>query len=302
MGTFAKRILLFVATNLAVLLVLAVVMRLLGVDRMLAREGAGMNLGVLLVYAAVIGFTGSLISLATSKWMAKRFTGAHVITTPRDEREAWLLTTVQQLARRTGIGMPEVAIYASPEPNAFATGARRNKALVAVSTGLLQRMGPDEAEAVLGHEVAHVANGDMVTLTLLQGVVNTFVIFLSRVVGDIVDRTVFRSERGHGPGFWVTSLVAQMVLGIFATLIVLAYSRRRELRADHGSARLLGPAPMIAALERLRGARDVPVALPDSLRAFGIRGGPGAGFGRLFRSHPPLEERIARLEELAGRA
>lgn len=298
-GGFFTRILLFVLTNVAVVLVLAVVLRVLGIGRILDESGAGLDYAALLVLAAVIGFTGSLVSLAMSKWIAKQATGAQVIAAPRNDTERWLLETVQRLARESGIGEPEVAIYPSADVNAFATGARRNRALVAVSAGLLRSMDRAEAEAVLAHEVAHVANGDMITLALVQGVVNTFVIFLSRVIGHIVDRTVFRTERGHGPGFLITALVAQIVLGILASVIVMWFSRRREFRADHGAARLRGARPMIAALQRLQAIHE-PAALPDSLRAFGIRGGGRSGLARLFMSHPPLEERIAALEALPG--
>jgi len=298
-GRFFTRILLFVATTVAVLLVLAVVLRLLGIESLLEESGVGLDYRALLIYSAVIGFSGALISLLLSKWMAKTFTGARVITSPRGSTEVWLMDTVRRLARQAGIGMPEVAIYDSPDMNAFATGARRDHALLAVSTGLLRGMDERQTEAVLGHEIAHAANGDMITLTLIQGVVNTFVVFLSRVIGFVVDRVIFRTERGHGPGFWITSIVMQIVLGVLASVIVLWFSRRRELRADHGSAELLGPAPMISALERLRADRG-PVALPDSVRHFGIRGGAGHGFARLFASHPPIEERIARLRAMQG--
>jgi heat shock protein HtpX len=296
-SSFFTRIALFVLTNLAVVLVLAVVLRLLGIGEILDEAGGGLDYGALLVLSIVIGFAGSLISLAMSKWLALRSTGAQVITQPRNETEAWLLGTVQRLAREAGIGAPDVAIYPSADVNAFATGARRNRALVAVSAGLLQSMRRDEAEAVLAHEVAHVANGDMITMMLLQGVVNTFVIFLSRVVGHIVDRTVFRTERGHGPGFFITAIVAQIVLGILASVIVMWFSRRREFRADAGAARWRGAPGMIAALRRLKAIHE-PAALPDSLRAFGIRGGTGRGLMRLFMSHPPIEERIAALEAM----
>lgn len=296
-SSFFTRIALFVLTNLAVVLVLAVVLRLLGIGQILDEAGGGLDYGALLVLSIVIGFAGSLISLAMSKWLALRSTGAQVITQPRNETEAWLLGTVQRLAREAGIGAPDVAIYPSADVNAFATGARRNRALVAVSAGLLQTMRRDEAEAVLAHEVAHVANGDMITMMLLQGVVNTFVIFLSRVVGHIVDRTVFRTERGHGPGFFITAIVAQIVLGILASVIVMWFSRRREFRADAGAARWRGAPGMIAALRRLKAIHE-PAALPDSLRAFGIRGGTRRGPMRLFMSHPPIEERIAALEAM----
>ena len=285
-----KRILLFLATNLAVVFVLNVTLRLLGVDRIFDASG-GLNLNSLLVFAFVFGFAGSLISLAISKWTAKRLMGVQVITEPRNANETWLVNTVRSHADRAGIGMPEVGVFDSPEMNAFATGARRDNALVAVSTGLLRNMSRQEAEAVLGHEVSHVANGDMVTLALIQGVVNTFVIFLSRVVGHIVDRTVFKTERGQGPAFWITTIVAELVLGILASIIVMWFSRQREFRADAGGARLSGRDAMIGALERLRANRDG--TLPDQLAAFGISG--GKGFARLFMSHPPLEERITAL-------
>lgn len=286
-----KRVLLLIVTNVAVLFVLSVVARVLGLDRVLDQQG-GIDFQALLAFCAVFGFGGALISLAMSKWIAKRSTGAQVITQPRTPTEAWLYETVERQARQAGIGMPEVAIYDSPDMNAFATGARRDSALVAVSTGLLQRMDRREVEAVLGHEISHVANGDMVTLTLIQGVVNTFVLFLSRVIGYVVDRTVFRSERDHGPGFFITSLVAQVVLGVLASMIVAWFSRHREFRADHGGAQLAGRDGMIAALERLKTAHE-PSALPDAMKAFGISG--GGRMMRLFMSHPPLEERIAAL-------
>lgn len=293
-----KRILLFLATNIAVLAVLSVSMRLLGFDQYLA--STGQDPAGLLVFAAILGFGGSLISLAMSKFIAKRTTGARVITQPANAEEAWLVATVQRLATQAGIGMPEVAIYDAPDVNAFATGARRDAALVAVSTGLLRRMGRDEVEAVLGHEVSHIANGDMVTLTLIQGVVNTFVIFLSRIIGRFVDQVVFKSERGHGPGFFITVMVAQLVLGIFASMIVAWFSRQREFRADAGGASLAGRGKMIAALQGLQRAHE-PVALPDGLQAFGISGGM-ARFGRLFMTHPPLPERIAALQSGPPRA
>jgi heat shock protein HtpX len=285
-----KRIVLFVLTNLAVVLVLSVVLKLFGLDRSLATQGY--NYGSLLAFSGVVGFTGAIISLLMSKTMAKWSTGAHVIDQPGNEAEAWLMEVVRRLAQQANIGMPEVAIYEG-EPNAFATGAFKNASLVAVSTGLLQSMNREEAEAVLGHEISHVANGDMVTLTLIQGVVNTFVIFLSRVVGAIVDRTVFRTERGTGPGYFITVLVCQVVFGVLASLIVAWFSRLREYRADAGSARLLGsPQPMIHALARLGGLQ--PGALPQALQAFGITG--GGGVMALFASHPPIESRIAALQ------
>ena len=289
-----KRIFLFLATNLAILVVLSASFRLLGIEQYFYRQGVQLNLDALLLFAAVIGFAGSFISLAMSKWTAKRMTGARVITQPTTAVEQWLVQTVAQQAREAGIGMPEVAIYDAPDINAFATGMKRNDALVAVSTGLLQNMTREEAEAVLAHEVSHIANGDMVTLALIQGVVNTFVIFLSRVIGHTVDRVVFRNERGYGPAFWISTIVAELVLGILATIIVMWFSRQREFRADAGSARLVGAPKMIAALRRLQQTVNQP-HLPDQLAAFGISGRIGHGLARLFMSHPPLEERIAAL-------
>ncbi len=289
-----KRIFLFLLTNIAVLVVLSVSMRLLGIEGILDQQGVDLNMTSLLIYAAIIGMSGSFISLAISKWSAKNMTGARVIERPANATEAWLVDTVKRQAQKAGIGMPEVAIYDSPDVNAFATGMRRNNALVAVSTGLLRSMSQDEAEAVLAHEVSHVANGDMITLALIQGVVNTFVIVLSRVVGHLVDRLVFKTERGHGPAFWVTSIVAELVLGVLASAIVMWFSRRREFRADAGGASLAGREKMIAALERLKmGANQAH--LPDQMAAFGISGGIGHGLKRLFMSHPPLDERIATL-------
>jgi heat shock protein HtpX len=288
-----KRVFLFVITNIAILLVLSITLRILGVDQILDQEGVGLNFNALLVFSAVFGMGGSFISLAISKWSAKRLTGAQVITQPSNTHEAWLVDAVRQHATRAGIGMPEVAIFDSPSPNAFATGMSKNKALVAVSTGLLRGMTREEVDAVLGHEVSHVANGDMVTLALIQGVLNTFVIFLSRVVGFVVDRVVFKTERGHGPGFWITVIVAQILLGVLASIIVMWFSRQREFRADAGGARLAGTDNMIGALERLKGGRTEP--LPEQIAAFGIAGGVGQGLKRLFMSHPPLDERIAAL-------
>ncbi|MCP5155186.1 MAG: protease HtpX [Ectothiorhodospiraceae bacterium] len=292
------RLLLFFGTNIAILLVLSVSMSLLGFEPYMASQGVDLNLQALLVMAAVFGMGGSLISLLVSKWMAKRATGARVIERPSNADEAWLVETVRRQAEKAGIGMPEVAIYDSPEMNAFATGANRNSALVAVSTGLLHGMRRDEVEAVLGHEVSHVANGDMVTLALIQGVVNTFVIFLSRVVGHFVDRVLLRNERGHGPGFWIATIVAELVLGVLASMIVAWFSRRREFRADAGGAGLAGTRSMVGALRRLQqGAQG---GLPDQLAAFGISGGVGGSLARLFMSHPPIEERIAALEQASG--
>ncbi|MDX1500425.1 MAG: protease HtpX [Woeseiaceae bacterium] len=291
-----KRVALFLATNLAIVLVLSVVLRLLGVDRMLEQSGAGINYEAILILSLVIGFGGSFISLAMSKWMAKRATGARVIEQPANATESWLVATVQRQARAAGIEMPEVAIYDSPDMNAFATGARRNAALVAVSSGLLRSMPKDEVEAVLAHEVSHVANGDMVTLALVQGVVNTFVIFLSRVIGHFVDRVILKNERGYGIGYFLSVIAAQLVLGILASIIVMWVSRWREFRADAGSAKLNGRQPMINALARLE--QGMPAQLPESLEAFGIRGGQRSLMMKLFMSHPPIPERIAALQSL----
>ncbi len=293
-----KRVFLFLATNFAVVLLLSVTAQVLGINRWLTANG--LNLGGLLAFAALFGFGGAFISLAMSKWMAKRSTGAMVIEQPRDATERWLVDTVRRQAEQAGIGMPEVAIYDAPEINAFATGMNRNEALVAVSTGLLRNMTRDEAEAVLGHEVSHVANGDMVTLTLIQGVVNTFVIFLSRVVGYVVDRVILKNERGHGIGFFVTTMVAEIVLGLLASVIVSWFSRQREYRADAGGASLAGRQKMIAALQRLKQAHE-PTSLPDGMQAFGISGGVPAGLKALLMSHPPLDRRIAALQASAGR-
>jgi heat shock protein HtpX len=293
-----KRIVLFVLTNLAVVLVLSFTARILGIDRILTANG--LNLGALLAFAALFGFGGAFISLLISKWMAKMSTRAQVITQPRNEVERWLVETVRRQAQHAGIGMPEVAIYDGPEINAFATGANRNNALVAVSTGLLNNMTRDEAEAVLGHEVSHVANGDMITLTLIQGVVNTFVIFIARVVGYFVDRVIMKNEEGPGIGYYVTSIVAEIVLGILASIIVMWFSRQREFRADAGGATLASREKMIAALQRLKSAYE-PSTLPEGVKAFGISGG-GSRFGRLFMSHPPLDERIETLRSGAVRS
>jgi heat shock protein HtpX len=288
-----KRIFLFLATNIAVMVLLSLVINVLGLNRFLGENG--INVGALLVFSLVVGFTGSIFSLLISKPMAKWSTGARVIDDTTDGTELWLLATVQRLAEKAGIGMPEVAVYEG-EPNAFATGAFKNSALVAVSTGLLQSMSREEVEAVLGHEIGHVANGDMVTLTLIQGVVNTFVVFLSRVVGYFVDRVVLRNERGMGLGFYVTVFACEIVFGIFASMIVMWFSRRREFRADAASASLLGsPRPMMNALARLGGLQ--PGALPKSIATSGISAGPG--LMGLFSSHPPLEDRIRALQAQA---
>jgi len=293
-----KRIALFLVTNIAVLLVLSVsaslLLKFLGIQEI----PGGLNLEALIIFAAVLGFGGAFISLAMSKWMAKMATGAHVIERPSNEAEAWLVETVRRQAREAGIGMPEVAIYDAPDVNAFATGMSRNSSLVAVSTGLLHAMNRSEAEAVLGHEVSHIANGDMVTLTLIQGVLNTFVIVLSRVVGYVVDRVVLKNERDEmGAGFWIATIVSQILFGILASMIVMWFSRQREFRADAGGARLAGREKMIAALEALKRVHE-PSTLPSQMAAFGIAG--GGGIARLFMSHPPLEERIAALKAARG--
>jgi heat shock protein HtpX len=289
-----KRIFLFLVTNIAIMVVITIIISVFGLGQVLDEQGIHLELGPLLVLSAVVGMTGSLISLAMSKSMAKHSTGAYVIEQPRNDQELWLLSTVQRQANAAGIGMPEVAIYDAPDINAFATGMFRNDALVAVSTGLLNGMTRDEAEAVLAHEVSHVANGDMVTLALIQGVINTFVFFLSRVIGHIIDRAVFKTERGHGPAYWIITIVAQLVLGILASAIVMWFSRQREYRADAGAAYLEGKHKMIAALERLQKSINQP-HLPEQLEAFGISGGMADGLKRLFMSHPPLDERIAAL-------
>jgi len=291
-----KRIFLFLLTNLAVVLVLSIAAHVLGLDRYLTARGG--DLGGLLVFAALFGFGGALISLLLSKWMAKRTMGVVVIETPRTSQEQWLVNAVRAHAERVGIAMPEVGIFESPQPNAFATGANRNKALVAVSTGLLASMRQNEVDAVLGHEIAHVANGDMVTLTLIQGVVNTFVIFFARIIGGMVDKALNGGREGRGMGYFVAVMVTEMVLGVLASVIVMWFSRQREFRADAGGAHLAGRENMIAALERLKLGVEAP--LPEQMRAFGIGGGTSSGLGRLFMSHPPLEERIAALRSSAA--
>jgi heat shock protein HtpX len=291
-----KRIFLFLATNIAIMLVITIMINLFGLGQILNEQGSDLDLTSLLMLSAVVGMTGSIISLALSKSMAKHTTGAYVIQEPRNEQEQWLLNVVQRQANAAGIGMPEVAIYDAPDINAFATGMFRNDALVAVSTGLLYGMTRDEAEAVLAHEVSHVANGDMVTLALIQGVINTFVFFLSRVIGHIIDRAIFKTERGHGPAYWVTTIIAQLVLGILASAIVMWFSRHREYRADAGAASLEGKQKMISALERLQKSVNQP-HLPEQLEAFGISGGMAAGLKSLFMSHPPLADRIEALRK-----
>ncbi|ODB85150.1 zinc metalloprotease HtpX [Candidatus Thiodiazotropha endoloripes] len=286
------RIALFLGTNLAILALISITFRILGVEGLLMQNGVDLDINALLVYSAVIGFSGSLISLFISKWMAKRSMGVQLIQTPGNEVERWLVATVESQARRAGIGMPEVGIFNHASPNAFATGWNKNDALVAVSTGLMQQMNRDEVEAVLAHEVSHVANGDMVTLSLIQGVVNTFVVFLSRIIGHTVDRVVFKTERGYGPAFYIVSIIAEFVLGILAMTIVMWFSRWREFRADKGGADLAGRGKMIAALRRLQQAHE-PEPMPEEMAAFAISAGK---VQKLFASHPPLEDRIAALE------
>lgn len=293
------RILLFIATNVAVLVLLSITFSVFGLESYLSSNGVDLNLTSLLVFSAAFGMGGSFISLALSKWIAKRSTGAKVIESPTNDTERWLLDTVAGLARDAGIAMPEVAVFPSPQPNAFATGASRNKALVAVSSGLLENMNGDEVKAVLGHEIGHVANGDMLTLTLLQGVMNTFVIFFSRIIGFFVDRVLLRNEHGYGIGFWVTTIVAQIVLGLLASMVVMWFSRHREFRADAAGANLAGRGNMVAALERLRAAHEMPNTMPETLVAFGIAGGLRKGMQALFASHPPIGERIEALRRAA---
>ena len=292
-----SRIFLFVATNMAVMALIGIVFQLLGIQGLLAENGVDLNLQAVMVMSLLIGFSGSIISLFMSKSMARRSMGVHVIEQPANNAERWLVDTVYRQADRAGIGRPEVGIFESPQPNAFATGANRNAALVAVSTGLLNNMTQDEVEAVLGHEVSHVANGDMITMALIQGVVNTFVMFLSTVIGHVVDRVVFKTERGHGPAYYVTSIIAQLLLSVLASIIVMWFSRRREFRADQGGAELAGREKMIASLRRLQQAHE-PEDLPDQMAAFGIAGGVGHGLKALFLTHPPLEQRIAALENM----
>lgn len=285
------RILLFLATNVAILVVISIVFNILGLSGTLDAHGVDLNLNALLIISAVIGMTGSIISLAMSKWTAKNAMGVHVIEYPQNHTEQWLVNTVAELAKQAGIGMPEVGIFQTHEPNAFATGMNRNSALVAVSTGLLQNMNADEVEAVIGHEISHVANGDMVTMALMQGVVNTFVYFFATVIGHVVDRAVFKTEEGHGPAYFIVQMVAQIALGFLATMLVMWFSRYREFRADAGGAHLAGRQKMINALRALQ--RGQPEDLPGQFAAFGINGG---GVQKLFMSHPPLEERIAALQ------
>ncbi len=286
------RILLFVATNLAVVLVASITLSLFGFNGFMAANGVDLDLGSLLVFCAVFGFAGSLISLFISKWMAKMSTGTQIISQPRTRHEQWLLQTVEELSREAGIKMPEVGIFPAYEANAFATGWNRNDALVAVSQGLLERFSPDEVRAVLAHEIGHVANGDMVTLALVQGVVNTFVMFFARIIGNFVDKVIFKNEEGQGIAYYVATIVAELILGILASIIVMWFSRRREYRADEAGARLAGTSAMIGALQRLRVEQGLPVHMPDTLKAFGINGGLKQGLAGLLMSHPPLEDRI----------
>lgn len=289
------RIALFLLTNLAIVLVASITLSLLGFEGYLASNGVDLNLSSLLVFCFIFGMAGSVVSLLLSKTMAKMGTGTQIIESPRNADEQWLVATVAELAKDAGIGMPEVGIFQSQTSNAFATGWDRNNALVAVSTGLLSRFSRDEARAVMAHEIGHVANGDMITLTLIQGIVNTFVMFFSRVIGHTIDRAVFKTERGHGPAFYITTFVAEIILGILASIIVFWFSRQREFRADQAGAQLAGAPAMIGALERLRAEQGTPSELPDSMVAFGIRTG-GNTMMRLFMTHPPLEERIAALK------
>ena len=284
---------LFLGTNIAIMALLSVTFSLFGIQGLLADNGVDLNLSALLVYSAVIGFSGALISLFLSKFMAKRSMAVQVIQRSANETERWLMQVVTRQARAAGIGMPEVGIFEHPSPNAFATGWNKNNALVAVSTGLLSRMGKNEVEAVLAHEISHVANGDMVTMTLVQGVVNTFVVFISRVIGHLVDRIVFRVERGHGPAFWIVSIVSELILGVLAMMIVMWFSRYREFRADAGGAKLAGTNNMISALQKLKRSQDSP-PLPDEMAAMGISGGK---IHALFTSHPPLDDRILALQK-----
>ncbi len=286
------RIFLFLATNVAIMVVISIVFNLLGLSGTLDAQGIGLDLNALLVMSAVIGMTGSFISLAMSKWSAKQAMGVQVIDQPQNQTERWLVDIVAKQARLAGIGMPEVGIFQTPEANAFATGMNRNSALVAVSTGLLQNMNADEVEAVIGHEMTHVSNGDMVTMALMQGVVNTFVFFFASIIGHVVDRVVFQTERGRGPAYFITQMVAQIALGFLASMLVMWFSRYREFKADAGGAKLAGREKMIGALRALQRGHDAQ-DLPGQLAAFGINGG---GVSRLFMSHPPLEERIAALQ------
>ena len=290
-----KRIFLFLVTNIAIMVVLSITLRILGVDSLLAQNGSSLNINALVIFSGVFGFGGAFISLSISKWMAKRMTGAVVINNPSSNIEKWLIETVEKQSKIVGIKMPEVAIFPSNQMNAFATGASKNSALVAVSQGLLENMNKGEIEAVVGHEMSHVANGDMVTLTLIQGVVNTFVIFFSRVIGHIVDRVILKNQRGYGIGYFLTTIFAQVILSILASVVVMYFSRKREFIADTGGADLTSHQNMISALKRL--AQKEPEPLPEQLAAFGIGEKPKSGLAHLWASHPPLEDRIRALEE-----
>ena len=292
-----QRILLFLLTNIAIMVILSITLRILGVDSLLMQNGSDLNINALVIFSGVFGFGGAFISLAISKWVAKRMTGAKVISSPTNNIEKWLIETVENQSKTVGIKMPEVAIFPSSQMNAFATGASRNNALVAVSQGLLDNMTQGEIEAVVGHEMSHVANGDMVTLTLIQGVVNTFVIFFSRVIGHIVDRVILKNQRGYGIGYFVTTIFAQVILSILASVIVMYFSRKREYIADTGGADLAGHQNMINALKRL--GQKEPEALPEQLAAFGIGEKPKSNRSQLWSSHPPLEDRIRALEKRA---
>lgn len=289
------RILLFLATNIAIMVVISIVFNLLGLSGILDAQGINLDLNALLVMSAVIGMTGSVISLAMSKWTAKQAMGVQVIDQPHNQSEQWLVNIVAKHAQQAGIGMPEVGIFLAPEANAFATGMNRNSALVAVSSGLLQRMNNDEVEAVIGHEITHVANGDMVTMALMQGVLNTFIYFFASIIGHVVDRVILQNERGHGAGYFLAQMVAQIALGFLATLLVMWFSRYREFKADAGGAKLAGRGKMIGALRALQREYE-PQDLPGQLAAFGIN---GSTVKSLFMSHPPLEERIEALQNMA---
>jgi heat shock protein HtpX len=290
-----KRIFYFLVTNLAIVLVLSITMRLLGVEPFL--NANGLNLNSLLIFAAVMGFGGAFISLAISKWSAKQMSGAVTIENPKTPDEIWLMNIVKKQSTAVGIQMPEVAIFNSPIVNAFATGMSRDSSLVAVSSGLLEMMTKDEAEAVIGHEISHIANGDMVTLTLIQGVVNTFVLFFSRVIGYTVDKVVFKTKEGTGPAFFITMIISELLLGVLASIVVMWFSRQREYRADFGGGQLAGKQKMIAALKRLKAQYEESSALPKSIAALGISGEQGMGLKELFSTHPSLDDRIARLQQ-----
>ena len=289
-----KRVFYFLITNLAIVLVLSITMRLLGVEPFL--NANGLNLNSLLIFAAVMGFGGAFISLAISKWSAKQMSGAVTIENPKTPDEIWLMNIVKKQSQAVGIQMPEVAIFNSPVVNAFATGMSRNSSLVAVSSGLLEMMTKDEAEAVIGHEISHIANGDMVTLTLIQGVVNTFVLFFSRVIGYTVDKVIFKTRQGTGPAFFITMIISELLLGVLASIVVMWFSRQREYRADFGGGQLAGKQKMIAALQRLKTQYETS-ALPKSIAALGISGEQGIGLKELFSTHPSLDDRIARLKQ-----